>query len=606
MSQAIVNLITKDTTKEQLRETYRNYPSTVPNGKFEQFHASTVEPIFCEIPKKSKVLDIGCNSGELMEMLRDGKGCEVSGVDISETALAIAKGKKLDVLYADAEELPFKDKEFDVVIMREVLSHLHKPENALKEARRVLKDGGFLIGSTPHANLERVIWEEQRLHHRYYDESSLKEALGKNFDQSFIRILKGGQFLPSFANSMMANEPAEMLFKCGGEGLKDWEQEFIEDTKTLRVWMGPTFNPAHAYYRLIGYAIKMRQLEGVEIGFDGFSWRSPDGCSAWQEKIFPNKDGQPNSLLALDQLEKCLKVADPWVFQLTYNDNILAFFEVAKQVHPKKKFVTECDDWVFDIPGYNVASHPYTPSSPVERTAYGQLKMSDALILSTEYLREKLKILFPEKPMHIIPNSIDFDLWDHCLSDEGLEKKKEGVIRIGFTGCGNHGGDLEIIKPVILTLLEEFENVEFIFAEKFKVLEDIDHPRFKMIQRWVNIIDYPSMLKGWDMDIGVAPLRDNEFNRAKSNLRWLEYSALKVPTIMSKVRPFQECVKDGVDGFLCTSKTEWYDAFKALIVNKNLREMVGKNAYNRVKNEWNMDKVAETYKNTLEEIKRAS
>lgn len=600
---AITNLINRKTTKEEHLKVYKDYPTTTPKGTFEQFHASTVEPIFCEVPNQCKVLDVGCNSGELMKMLKEAKNCNVKGVDISETALAIAKSKKLNVRYADAENLPFKDKSFDVVIVREVLSHLYDPKKALSEIRRVLKPKGFLLGSTPHANLERIVWEEQRLHNRYYDEKTLKEDLGEFFPAIHLRVLKGGQFSMGFANSMLATEPVEILFKCGGEGTEEWEAALLKDKVTLRAWMGPTQWNADAYYRMIGYAVKMRQMKGVEVGFDGFSWKTADGCAQWEQKIRMGKDFNPQSMIALDQLEKCMKLTNPWIFQLTHFDDVLAFFEVAKKVYKGTKFVTECDDWVFDVPGYNIASHPYKPGSPSEEIAFNQLQMSDAIIVSTEFLKENLSKLFPDKKIYVIPNTIDFDLWDNCLSDKKMAEKKEGVVRIAYTGCGNHNGDVEIIKPVVSAILNEFENVEFIFAQEFDCMKDIKHPRLIYPNRWANIIDYPSMLKGWDFDIGLAPLRDNEFNRAKSNLRWLEYSALKKPSIMSPVRPFSECVKEGETGFLANSRTVWYEMIKRLIQDQGMRERVGAIAYEKVKNDYSMDKVAEKYAETLKEIR---
>lgn len=603
MSRAIMNIITRDISKAKVKEIYRDYPAVTKNGTFDQFHASVVDPIFAEVPEAAMVLDVGCNDGAMMTLLKNAKRCDVTGVDISETALAEAKKQGLNAIFADAEELPFPDKSFDVAILREVLVHIHEPLKALKEIRRVLKPSGFLLGSAPHANIERVAWDDKRLHHRYYTEETIREHLSASFDTVHLKVLNGAQFNSGFMNSMLAEKPCEILFKCGRKKTLDWDEALLKDTKTLRVWMGPTQPSADAYYRMIGYAVKMRQMKGIEIGFDAFKWQDGFGAGRWQDKIRLNANGQPASRIALNQLENCLKVANPWVFQVTGLDDILAIMEVAKQAYPGKKLVTECDDWLFDLPAYNVASNPYRPNSPTEKVAFAQFEASDAIITSTEFLKENLSPLFPSKPIYVIPNSIDFDLWDNCLSDEKMEKKPEGVVRIIYTGCGNHNGDLEIVKPVLLALLDEFPHLEVLIAQEYPCFKEVGHPRLKTVGRWVDIINYPSMLKGWEGDIGIAPLRDNAFNRAKSNLRWLEYSALKLPTVASNVRSFAESIHAGEDGFLCTSQRVWYETLKRLIENKELRTSVGAASYARVKNDFNMDKIAERYASILKEIR---
>ena len=600
----MLNIIGKETTKADMAESYKNYPDTQPKG-FEPFHASTVEPMYCEIPEGSKVLDVGCNSGEFLKLLEDGKKCEATGVDISESVLDLARQKGLAVLNADAEALPFADKSFDVVILREVLVHLYDPVKALKEIRRVLKPSGFLLGSAPHANLERQVWDDKRLHHRYYDEKSLMEHLDQAFEKTHLKVLTGAQFSIGFASSSLGDKPAELLWKSGNADVPEWEHDLTTDTKTLRVWMGPTQTTGGVYYRMIGFAMKMREMKDTEIAFENFSFKSMDDCSSWQDKLRMNKEGQPVSALALHHFESCLKVADPWVFQLTYHDDILALFELLKQVHPKKKLVTECDDWLFDVPPYNVASNPYKPNSEKEQIAWDQFQLSDAIIVSTSFLKENLAEQFPGKPIYVIPNSIDFNRWDNAKSDGEMEAKKPGMVRIGYSGCANHSGDMEIVKPVLLGLLDEFPNLEVIIAQDMGAFSDITHPRFKVLKRWTNIIDYPSMVKGWDLDIGIAPLRDNNFNRAKSNLRWLEYSAAGIPTVASRVRPFVESFRSA-DGCLASSKQEWYDALKFLIQNPEERSRIGKTAYDRVKADFNMDTVAEQYRATLEEIKHGS
>src|SRR6266850_2977649 len=76
-------LITKETTKEELLEEYRQYPQTIEGGLEQNpYNESRIKPIFYEIPMGSKVLDIGCNNGEFMKLLKEKRECKVFGVDI--------------------------------------------------------------------------------------------------------------------------------------------------------------------------------------------------------------------------------------------------------------------------------------------------------------------------------------------------------------------------------------------------------------------------------------------------------------------------------------------------------------------------------------------
>jgi glycosyltransferase involved in cell wall biosynthesis len=223
--------------------------------------------------------------------------------------------------------------------------------------------------------------------------------------------------------------------------------------------------------------------------------------------------------------------------------------------------------------------------------------MSDYLIVSTPFIQKEMKRIF-KKPIYVIPNSIDFNIWDNLMWDPKGDK-----IRIVYTGCGNHSGDVEIVKKPILKLLDEYPNLEFIMPIPFESWADVDHPRVINKNCWSSIGHFPQMVAGWNPDIGIAPLRDSNFNRAKSNLRWLEYSALKVPTVASRVVPFEESIKEGKDGILCSSSIQWYEALKSLIENKEKRLRMGMDAYKRVKSQNSMDDIARRYKSVLESIK---
>lgn len=107
--------------------------------------------IKCIGDAKGKMLDVGCGNGEFTALFESPER-ELYGVDLVENnvKLAIKKGinaKKCDL---NNEKLPFKDKEFDILLCSEVIEHIFDTERFAGELKRVLKDGGALIISVPN------------------------------------------------------------------------------------------------------------------------------------------------------------------------------------------------------------------------------------------------------------------------------------------------------------------------------------------------------------------------------------------------------------------------------------------------------------------------
>ena len=95
---------------------------------------------------RGKVLDVACGTGDMVVELAK-LGCEVTGVDLSEEMLEIAKlkvkGERL--MAADAESLPFADGEFDGVTCAFGVRNFVHLEAGMKEMLRVLKPGGRMV-----------------------------------------------------------------------------------------------------------------------------------------------------------------------------------------------------------------------------------------------------------------------------------------------------------------------------------------------------------------------------------------------------------------------------------------------------------------------------
>lgn len=100
-----------------------------------------------DIPKGSKILDIGCGDGTFTNNFSI-LGMEVWGLDISESARTVL-GDKLKICDLTVQPYPHDNEVFDFVFSKSVVEHLRDPDKLIDEAYRVLKPNGVFICMTP-------------------------------------------------------------------------------------------------------------------------------------------------------------------------------------------------------------------------------------------------------------------------------------------------------------------------------------------------------------------------------------------------------------------------------------------------------------------------
>lgn len=108
------------------------------------------EAVFAAIAEADPddVLEVGCGEGELAERIARELGAAVVAMDQSERMVALALERGVDARVGDAQDLPFEDARFDVVVAAWMLYHVPDLNRALREMRRVLRPGGRLVVST--------------------------------------------------------------------------------------------------------------------------------------------------------------------------------------------------------------------------------------------------------------------------------------------------------------------------------------------------------------------------------------------------------------------------------------------------------------------------
>ncbi|SFQ83973.1 class I SAM-dependent methyltransferase [Hymenobacter arizonensis] len=131
-----------------------------------------------QLPKTTAILEIGCSGGPLMQRLRGAGYTDLTGIDVSESAIELAQARGVpNVSVMDGASLTFPDARFDLVIASDVLEHIENEGRALSEWTRVLKSGGKLLIFVPaHAYL----WSEHDVvnhHFRRYSRQRLVSAM---------------------------------------------------------------------------------------------------------------------------------------------------------------------------------------------------------------------------------------------------------------------------------------------------------------------------------------------------------------------------------------------------------------------------------------------
>jgi len=147
---------------------------------------AAVKLIAPKLIEGSKILEVGCSSGHLLRSLSPKNlALRYVGIDIDRYAInkgneAIANLKlpgieKAQLIEGYAEDLPFGDSEFDIVICLNVLEHLHEPKNAIKELTRCAKK--FVIIRTLVSDETYIVKEvRNNLHKKLgYDHLTLPE-----------------------------------------------------------------------------------------------------------------------------------------------------------------------------------------------------------------------------------------------------------------------------------------------------------------------------------------------------------------------------------------------------------------------------------------------
>ena len=277
----------------------------------------------------------------------------------------------------------------------------------------------------------------------------------------------------------------------------------------------------------------------------------------------------------------------------------------------KIPFVCEFDDFIQHVSPHNLAGYgAWNPSTLFVYRAMESAKKANAIIVSTPQLAREY---FPyNNNIFIMPNYLDKELWENPIV-----KKNDGKIRIGWMGGNAHADDLKMISKVLHKIVKEgkgnilfetmgmtkheLENV-FPFEEfpgtcpKCGYEGELHHFPGENLKEYSMVV----ASKGWD--IVVAPVIENSFGNAKSDIKIKEYSAIQIPMVASPIVPYRDAEKDGAKIRFATTFGEWYNEIKYLINHPEERDKIARNNKDWVDKYWiqdNAQKIFEIYSQIL-------
>lgn len=256
------------------------------------------------------------------------------------------------------------------------------------------------------------------------------------------------------------------------------------------------------------------------------------------------------------------------------------------------KVLYEIDDYLHGIP--NEPDHMNKDNFTQE--VLGQIewpmKRADGVIVSTDYLKSQYR--HRNKNVYVCRNGIDLARYD-------LERPKRPTVNIGWAGGTGHGpaavpwfahiGGIMRLKPNVCFISIGRPDFANAFAQHFGPERAIGTP-------WAAVEQYPAAMSM--MDIALAPAGRSTWWRGKSDLRWLEASALGIPVIADPMN-YSE-IETGVTGLHAHSPEEAAEHMLTLVDNSVLREKIGDQAREYVREHRGMDTMVKQWEDVFEDV----
>jgi len=202
--------------------------------------------------------------------------------------------------------------------------------------------------------------------------------------------------------------------------------------------------------------------------------------------------------------------------------------------------------------------------------AFQYMKMADAVQVTGSGLADQIRFINTQ--------TVIFENQMATLGRVGRQSSKRVIL--GWAGSSSHGRDIEAVRDVVCQIIHAYSHVNFAFMG--------DEAIYRMLSAALpvgrstftptgTLDDYLAFLQ--KLDIGIAPLQDNPYNRCRSDVKFLEYASRGVVSVLSSLTPYKASVQHGETGFLYDSPQQLLSILSMLVCDTDLRYRISKAAY---------------------------
>jgi hypothetical protein len=240
------------------------------------------------------------------------------------------------------------------------------------------------------------------------------------------------------------------------------------------------------------------------------------------------------------------------------------------------------DDDLLSVPEWN----PGRLSIEAQDSIRALMGLADGVIVTNPTLASAFRPY--ARRIAILPNFVESEAWPDT-------RKPNAKIRIGLYGSASHVRDWELVATPMRQIMERYgDQVEFSVSEPVPdYLKDIPHTA----QPWVPLSSYPYVMN--QVDIGLCPLIDDDFNRSKTALKALEYGLAGAAVVASPTL-YRDVVQGR--GALARSEAEWYDAIERYITAAHQRQLASRLLGTYVRERYSATVRAQTIMRTYQDL----